>query len=66
VSLAAFVVYLMASVTQNGAEDECLEDIGGKAEGKRLLRRQRRRWVDNIKINLREMGWYGLDRSGSG
>jgi hypothetical protein len=25
----------------------------------------RRRWVDNIKIDLR-MGWYGLDLSGSG
>jgi hypothetical protein len=25
-----------------------------------------RRWVHSIKIDLREMGWYGLDRSGSG
>jgi hypothetical protein len=24
------------------------------------------RWVDNIKMDLREMGWCGLDRSGSG
>jgi hypothetical protein len=28
--------------------------------------RPRHRWVDSIKIGLREMGWYGLDRSGSG
>jgi hypothetical protein len=38
----------------------------GKPEGKRPLGRPRRRWVDNIKIDLRDMGWYGLDRSGSG
>jgi hypothetical protein len=33
----------------------------GKPEGKRRLRRPRRRWVDNIKMDLSEMGWYGLD-----
>jgi hypothetical protein len=38
----------------------------GKPEGKRPLGRPRRRWVDNIKMDLGEMGWYGLDRSGSG
>jgi hypothetical protein len=40
----------------------------GKPEGKRPLGRPRRRWVDNIKIDLKRdrMGWYGLDRSGSG
>jgi hypothetical protein len=40
----------------------------GKPEGKRPLGRPRRRWVDNIKINLKRdrMGWYGLDRSGLG
>jgi hypothetical protein len=29
----------------------------GKPEGKRPLGRQIRRWVDNIKIDLREIGW---------
>jgi hypothetical protein len=38
----------------------------GKPEGKRLLGRPTRRWVDNIKLDLREIGWYGLGRSGSG
>jgi hypothetical protein len=41
----------------------------GKPEGKRPLGRPRRRWVDNIKMDLRErdrMGWYGLDQTGSG
>jgi hypothetical protein len=29
--------------------------------GKRPLRRPRRRWVDNIKIDLREIGWDVVD-----
>jgi hypothetical protein len=33
----------------------------GKSEGKRPLGRTRRRWVDNIKIDLREIGWEGMD-----
>jgi hypothetical protein len=32
-----------------------------KPEGKRSLRRPRRRWMDNIKIDLREIGWDGMD-----
>jgi hypothetical protein len=32
----------------------------GKPEGKRPLRRPRR-WVDSIKIDLRELGWDGID-----
>jgi hypothetical protein len=33
----------------------------GKPVGKRPLRSSRRRWVDNIKIDLREIGWDGRD-----
>jgi hypothetical protein len=33
----------------------------GKPLGKRPLKRPRRRWVDNIKIDLRETGWDGMD-----
>jgi hypothetical protein len=33
----------------------------GKPEGKRPLGRPRRRWVDNIKMDLREIGWDGED-----
>jgi len=37
----------------------------GKPEGKRLLGRTRRRWVDNIRMDLQEVGcgymdWIGL------
>jgi hypothetical protein len=33
----------------------------GKTEGKRPLGRPRRRWVDNIKIDLRGIRWNGTD-----
>jgi predicted membrane protein len=33
----------------------------GKPEGKRPLRRQRRRWVDNIRMDLGEVGWDDVD-----
>jgi len=33
----------------------------GKPEGKRALTRPRRRWEDNIKIDIQEMGWGGMD-----
>jgi hypothetical protein len=33
----------------------------GKPEGKRPLGRSKRRWVDNIKMGLREIGWDGMD-----
>jgi hypothetical protein len=33
----------------------------GKPEGKRPLERSRCRWVDNIKIDLREIGWDSMD-----
>jgi hypothetical protein len=33
----------------------------GKPEGKKPLGKPRRRWVDNIKMDLREIGWDGMD-----
>jgi hypothetical protein len=33
----------------------------GLSEGKRPLGRPRCRWVDNIKRDLREIGWDGMD-----
>ena len=33
----------------------------GKPEGKRPLGRRRRRWEDNIKMNLQEVGCGGMD-----
>jgi hypothetical protein len=33
----------------------------GKPEGKRPIGRPRRRWVDNVKMDLLEIGWGGVD-----
>ena len=33
----------------------------GKPEGKRLLGGPRRRWEDNIKMDLQEVGCWGMD-----
>jgi hypothetical protein len=35
-----------------------------KPEGKRPLGRPRRRWVDNIKMDLLEIGWGYVDWTG--
>jgi hypothetical protein len=35
--------------------------LAGKTEGKRPLGRPRRRWVDNIKMDLREVEWGDVD-----
>jgi hypothetical protein len=40
--------------------------LEGKPEGKRPLGRPRRRWMDNIKMELLEIEWCGLDWFGSG
>jgi hypothetical protein len=33
----------------------------GNPQGKRPVGRPRRRWVDNIKVDLREIGWDGMN-----
>jgi len=35
--------------------------LAGKPEGNRLLGRPRRRWEDNIKMDLQEVGYGGMD-----
>jgi hypothetical protein len=35
--------------------------FAGKPEGKRPLGRPAHRWLDNIKMDLREIGWGGID-----
>ena len=33
----------------------------GKPEGKESLERPRRRWEDNIMMDLQDVGWSGID-----
>jgi hypothetical protein len=44
-----------------GAKRNAYRIFVGRPEGKRPLGTPRRRWVDNIKIGIREIGWDGLD-----
>jgi hypothetical protein len=40
---------------------KCNRILVGKPEGKRPLGRPRRRWVDSIEMDLKEIGWDGVD-----
>jgi hypothetical protein len=44
-----------------GAKRNAYRILMGKLEGKRPLGRPRRRWEDNIEMDLREIGWGGMD-----
>jgi hypothetical protein len=44
----------------NGEKRNAYRILVGKPEGKRPLERRRRRWVDNIKMDLRQIWWCRL------
>jgi hypothetical protein len=44
-----------------GAKRNEYRILVGKPEAKRSLGGPRRRWVDNIKMDLREIGWDGVN-----
>jgi hypothetical protein len=53
----------------NGEKSSVYILVVGKPEGKKPLGRPRRRWIDNIKIDLLEIGlsvvdWIGLAQDG--
>jgi hypothetical protein len=45
----------------NGEKRNACRILVGKPERKRPLGRPKRRWVDNIKMDLREIGWGELN-----
>jgi hypothetical protein len=47
-------------VAQMGEKRNAYRILVGKPEGETQLGRLRRRWVDNIKMDLREIGWGGM------
>jgi hypothetical protein len=49
-----------ACSTQGEKRNAC-RILVGKPEGKRPLGRPRRRWEDDIKLDLRVIGWGGMD-----
>jgi hypothetical protein len=52
----------------NGEKRNSYRLLVGKPEGKRQLGRPRLRWVDNIRLDLGEVGWGDVDwiRIGTG
>jgi hypothetical protein len=54
---------LAGLVERMGEKRNVYRILARNPEGKRPVVRPRRRWVDNIKMDHREIGW---DRSGSG
>jgi hypothetical protein len=48
-------------VARMGEKRNACRILAGKPEGKRRLQGPRRRWVDNIKMNVSEIGWDGTD-----
>ena len=51
-------------VARMGEEKGVYRVLVGKPEGRRLMGRPRRRWVDNIRIHLQEVGCGYMDRIG--
>jgi hypothetical protein len=47
-------------VARMEAKTNAYRILVGKPDGKRPLGRPRRRWVDSIKMDIREIGWGGL------
>jgi hypothetical protein len=48
-------------VARMGEKRNAHRILVGKPEGKRPLGRPRCRWVDNVKMDRREIGWDGVD-----
>jgi hypothetical protein len=48
-------------VARMGEKRNACRLLVGKPEGKRPLGRPRRRWVNNIRMDLREVGWDNVD-----
>ena len=44
-----------------GRGEVCIQGFSGGTEEKKPLRRPRRRWEDNIKMDLEEVNWGSMD-----
>jgi hypothetical protein len=42
-------------------DEACIQGFGGKVRRKMTTRKTRRRWEDNIRMDLRDIGWGGMD-----
>jgi hypothetical protein len=60
------IMRLAGYVARMGDRRKVYRVLMGKPEGKRPLERPRRRWEDGIRMDLREIGWGGVNSPGSG
>jgi hypothetical protein len=49
------------SCSTNGEKRNAYRLLVGKPEGRRPLGRPKHRWVDNIRMDLGEVGWVDVD-----
>jgi hypothetical protein len=52
---------LAGHAARRGEKSMAYRILMGKPEGKRLLGRSVRKWMANIKMDLGEIGWDGMD-----
>jgi hypothetical protein len=45
----------------HGKYKKCIQNVGRKTLKKEPLGRPRNRWEDSIRMDLREIGWEGVD-----
>jgi hypothetical protein len=48
-------------ISKHGSDENAYRILIRQPEEQRLLRRPRRRWKDNIRMDLLEIGWEGVD-----
>jgi hypothetical protein len=60
-NLRTWITVTAGHAARMGERRSAYRILVGKPEGKRPLGRPRSRWVDNIKMDLREVGWDGRD-----
>ena len=64
ISFKQKVIFVSIETVSLGQERGCIGSCWGKPEGRRPLGRPRRRWVDNIRMDLQEVGCGYMDWTG--
>ena len=44
-----------------GGEERCIQAFGGRPKDDRPTGRPRHRWEDNVKMDLKGIGWKGVE-----
>jgi hypothetical protein len=52
---------MSGACSTHGEVSNAYKILVGEPEGKRSLERSRHRWEDNIRVDLKKIGWEGVD-----